>query len=737
MLRHVGLGRGRRPAPGFVLSLAVVVLLLLESLPAGAGPSSLVVTAVSPVVGSQIGSTIVAKAEASLEAGNGPANGNSSPCAETPGPTTLDCSDRGPSAAAASTELAYPQTRWGAEITYDASDGYALLYGGQNDTWAFEKGYWVDLKPKVIPPISSFSCLTYDWKDGYVVLFGGGRGGIGTPQIDRDTTWTFHGGVWTNVTNPSSSPPGLQYPSCTYDAAPGDGYVVLFGGVYAEGPTYTGHSYLTLHSTNQTWKFSGGKWTNLTNYAAPHPSARFGASMVYDSADGYVLFYGGAVNGTSTANGSCTPEECPHLNDTWKFAGGTWTNLTASASVHGAPPGRWEAGIANDTADGYVIIFGGQANGYKSYNATKNYTWAFSGGVWRNLSSTLSVAPGPRFGEAMGYDPAAGSVLMFSGLNSTTAAHNWNQTWEFHNGGWQDLSYILNFTESGLPSGTAWTSNVTSTLGATTSSTSDSTLITFGWTTGNYSYSISSVAGYHLTTGSATGSVSSNDSSISVGWSPERYTVRFTEVGLSQAWKTLWSVTLGTTTKHATGDSISFTSVAPGMHAFSVGAVVNYSLNRSYSGSVRVNATSQSVLAATVELRWTLVIYEVTFKERGLPNRTTWQVTFDGQTKSSTSAKITFRVSNGTYEFSASASGYTTVTGRVPVDGTSVSHRVPFVSGTSTRTAGPAGRHPQAYVTAGSVATASRGPNNCSVTPSRWDTNLQEGTATATEDDDD
>ncbi len=683
---HMFARPARRRSRAALLIVPLTVLLVMSASVfalslAGASFGSADPATAGATVLSAADSRAMESAAASLATGARPADGTSASCAAASGPAELTCSS-GDAPASSPPSLAAPIHRWGAEITYDAADGYPLLFGGQNDTWAFEDGNWVQLHPKVIPPIVSFACLTYDWKDGYVLLYGGGRGGIGTPDIDRDLTWTFRGGVWTNITNPQDSPPGLQYPSCTYDAAPGDDYVVLFGGVYGEGPSQTGQSYLTLHSTNQTWEFTGGRWTNLTDYSAPHPSARFGASMVYDSSAGYVLLYGGAVNGTSTANGSCTPVECPHLNDTWTFHAGAWTNITATASTHGTPPGRWEAGIANDSADGYVIIFGGQANGYKSYNATQNFTWGFVDGAWSNLTPTLSVSPQPRFGEAMGYDPGTGSVLMFSGLNSTRAAVLWENSWAFYANGWHPLTYFLNFTESGLPAGQSWNVTVTPSQGPAATLGNTTPTISFGWATGNYSYAIASVANFHITAGTSSGPVRVSDPTITVGWSPDKYTVRFTEKGLKSAWKTEWSVTLNGVAKRSTGGSLAFGGLAPGTYAYTIGSVTNYSLNRSYSGSVEVLATGESEVAASVALRWTLVTYRVAFDEKGLPAGTPWSVTLDGVTKSGTGSKIMFSVSNGTYAYSVTAEDYEPApsSGTVNVAGAATTIHVTFAA---------------------------------------------------------
>ncbi len=68
-----------------------------------------------------------------------------------------------------------------------------------------------------------------------------------------------------------------------YDAT--DGYVVLFGGCL-------GTSGGCAPISDQTWVYQGGVWANLTEFQ-PHPTARYAAGITFDSADGYVLLYGG------------------------------------------------------------------------------------------------------------------------------------------------------------------------------------------------------------------------------------------------------------------------------------------------------------------------------------------------------------------------------------------------------------------------------------------------------------
>src|SRR2546422_1202738 len=203
-----------------------------------------------------------------------------------------------------------PSARAGASISYDAADGYIVLFGGQSptaflgDTWKFSGGTWTSISASNNPGKRTFGSMAYDAApgDGYVVLFGGGNNTISTgfKDFERDT-WKFSAGSWTNITT-ATSPGGQFGQPIVFDAGQGDGYLLLFS---------TGLL---------SWRFSGGTWTLLTT-SIPSPSPRVGASMTYDAADGYTVLFGGSSNVSS--NGIA-------FHDTWKFQGGSWTNITTS-----------------------------------------------------------------------------------------------------------------------------------------------------------------------------------------------------------------------------------------------------------------------------------------------------------------------------------------------------------------------------------------------------------------------
>src|SRR5439155_27836 len=199
----------------------------------------------------------------------------------------------------------------------DASGGSVVL----SDTWEFTAGTWTQLSSSTSPSPRFLASTAYDVADGYVLLFGGSNN-IGGTSVLGDT-WEFHAGIWTQL-SPTSSPSPRAGASMVYDAA--DGYVLLFVGVDGNNTAPLG----------DTWEFHAGAWTLLSPTSSPSP--RDGASMVYDSADGYVLLFGGSLQG-----------------DTWEFHAGAWTQPSPPTS----PSSRAVASMAYNDADRQAVLFGG------------------------------------------------------------------------------------------------------------------------------------------------------------------------------------------------------------------------------------------------------------------------------------------------------------------------------------------------------------------------------------------
>ena len=162
---------------------------------------------------------------------------------------------------------------------------------------------------------------------------------------------------------------------------------------------------------------------------------------------------------------------------------------------------------------------------------------------------------------------------------------------------------------------------------------------------------------------------------ISVGEvSSKSYPVIFYESGLPSGIAWYVNVSNGQSLSSTTS-TISFTETN-GTYTYTVATSNKIYEPSPSSGSVTVNGGSQSIPAT-----FSLVKYTVTFTESGLPSGTSWSVTFNGSTLSSTTNTISFTASNGTYSYSiGSASGYTASpsSANITVNGKNASQSITF-----------------------------------------------------------
>lgn len=306
-----------------------------------------------------------------------------------------------------------PPSRWEASFAYDPADGYAVLFGGHNstidmmgDTWKFVAGTgWSRLSPSIDPGARFGAALTFDPSpgDGYLFLFGGDE----TYAVTPDLLYDYLAGSWHILTPPTSvDPPAREYGMMAYDVA--DGYVLYFGGF----------NNLTSAYSDQTWKFSGGVWSELTPALSPPPT--FAGAMAYDPYGGYVMLFGGWTNSGLS-------------NETWGYQAGNWFVVCATLCSGFYPPsGRAYTSIAYDPVDEYMVLFGGY--GGLNHNSILGDTWVFEQtgthiGVWFNETAYLgSSAPAPRANEGMTWDQRDGEIVLFGGGNSTAL---FGDTWVF------------------------------------------------------------------------------------------------------------------------------------------------------------------------------------------------------------------------------------------------------------------------------------------------------------------
>ena len=146
--------------------------------------------------------------------------------------------------------------------------------------------------------------------------------------------------------------------------------------------------------------------------------------MAYDAATKTMLMFGG-LGGPG------------YLGDTWSWNGITWTRLSPSAR----PPARSFAPMAYDAATKTVLLFGGEGLQYEEGNDSAyggiSDTWSWNGTTWTELSPSTSPGPGEAGEQSMAYDPATGTVLLFTGCCSTPGQ---SQTWSWSGTTWTRLS---------------------------------------------------------------------------------------------------------------------------------------------------------------------------------------------------------------------------------------------------------------------------------------------------------
>lgn len=254
--------------------------------------------------------------------------------------------------------------------------------------------------------------------------------------------------------------------------------------------------------------------------------------------------------------------------------------------------------------------------------------------------------------------PASGSVTMKGASKNVNIA-------------FAETTYEVTFTESGLPSGTKWYLNITD----QSSLSSTGTSITTSLPAGTYPYTVAT--GNKLFSPSPSSSsftVTDSSVSVSISFLKEVYQVTFTQTGLASGY---WYVNI---TNQLPSGPISFLqstysiSLSNGSYTYAA-STDEKSYSASYLGSFTVNGAP-----VTESITFSPVTYTVTFTETGLPSGSLWGVTLNGSAETSTSSSIAFSsITFGSYYYSATSSGFNTVSGLIAVTA-SMSVPVSFVS---------------------------------------------------------
>ncbi|HEV2519863.1 MAG TPA: PKD domain-containing protein [Thermoplasmata archaeon] len=296
------------------------------------------------------------------------------------------------------------------QMAWDAGDGYVVLYGGygcglhckEADTWSFSNGVWTNLTSTTsgTPLFVYIAGMASDPSTGKVILYGGYLQG----SVLSDYTWSYHAGVWTNLSSTvGSTPPARVLPAMATDST--DGEIVMTG-----GETTNGYNW-------DTWVFKGGIWTNVTSIAGAAGRLQLPAASD-DPAEHGVLLFGEQMTTRLAAA-------------TLVYSAGTWHNLTSS--LPGGSPSLLAATAGYLPTTGAVIAYSGAAVNRSGTTVYASETWEFANGAWTNVTDLTGTQPMTILGQGSALDPTSGALILFGGDENTsrvpypptTAAYTW------------------------------------------------------------------------------------------------------------------------------------------------------------------------------------------------------------------------------------------------------------------------------------------------------------------------
>ena len=559
------------------------------------------------------------------------------------------------------------------------------------------------------PGTRSMAQAAYSPALGETVLFGGytGEGG----NYAYNDTWEFSGNQWTELF-PSVSPSARWGGGLVYDAAVQG--LILFGG-------RNDTSFF-----NDTWEYNASGWHNITTTAAA-PSARAWFGMTNDTALGEVVMFGGMTGNVPAG----TFGNWSYYGDTWTWANGTWTNITATAG-RAPTAGEHMDGLTYDAADGYALLVGGSFRDGTCGGAGFSYyggAWTFANGQW-SAAASGSVAPPPGQG-AVWFDSESNVTLYYEGvqdLSNASCPTTVSTLWEYAAGTWAPLndsllsppprilpvavddqadqeqvlfggqvaagyalylndtwvvalpaaSGTVSFAETAGPGSAGWTVALGS-----TDLTGVQGRAVFHEPAGTYPYLVSGPSGYRVTGLAPAGSITVRNAPVDLSFQfvkGKTYTITFREKGLPSG--ETWCLVL-VSEVCTTSSTRSFSGLTPGSYAYAFAPVAGQTLGVKLGGSTVALSGHLTVAHRSLTLVGTFTSrLAVEFRESGLPAGTYWSVKLGGAWKhSTTSDEIVFYVGAGDYKFKLGTErGYrpSVASGTIDVNGTGAAESIVF-----------------------------------------------------------
>jgi hypothetical protein len=307
-----------------------------------------------------------------------------------------------------------PEARGAHSMAFDPHNGVAVIFGGYatiggwrslGDTWVYSytENSWTELVLTPSPPARSNHAMVYCNETNEIILYGG-QG----PADGPTDTWSFacDTQTWSQVVTETN--PGVHHSlALAYD--PKENAVILFGGFGDDGL-----------ETDDTWKFDcvTREWTELFPEATP--LARYGLVMVYDEAIHKIVM----TSGNTMSQG--------HQDDTWTFDAVTsnWTELTPT----GTPDRLKWPSMAYDSVNQKCILFGGQIG-----DTAVHRTWAYDALMNTWARRYPDVAPASRINTGLAFDSVNNVIILFGGATVEIDAYDDTWTYSYVSNVWTEM----------------------------------------------------------------------------------------------------------------------------------------------------------------------------------------------------------------------------------------------------------------------------------------------------------
>ncbi len=322
-------------------------------------------------------------------------------------------------------------------------------------------------------------------------------------------------------------------------------------------------------------------------------------------------------------------------------------NRTNNSIISNISTGENPYGISFDPSNGYMyvtsfpFIGGTVVTNNTTRNTYRNYSYLF---VFNTSSSQLvskiltGMAP-----DEIAYAPSNGRLYVSDGYDGAISIVSTLP------------EYPVDFRESGLPSGTAWSVTLEG-----SNTTSNNSTITYSVSNGTYPYTIRTIQNFSSTPSSGEVTVNGSSVNVPIEFSNSTFTVTFTQTGLPNGGEPhnqyVWYVNLsngGSFSPLLFGwDRTRFNEIN-GSYSYTIQPVNGY-VPIPASGNFTVNGSSVNISVTFKHPPG----YQVNFTEVGIPYYASlpyWQITVGNLTVSPgvNSTYLSFYLPEGNYTYSA------------------------------------------------------------------------------------